>query len=55
MEFERAVAERIRTEGLSHLDLQAEVKLAQKQEHVALLNRSIHISRCGECWVRPPS
>ena len=53
-QFERAVAARIRAKELSHPDLQSELTLAKKNEDLALLSRSAHISRCEECWVRPP-
>jgi hypothetical protein len=51
-QFERAVAARIRAK--ERLALQLEMKIAQKQEDLALLSRSMHISGCEECWVRPP-
>jgi len=53
-EFTRAVTERAAVESVSHLNLNGETKLAKKREDVALLNRTIHISGCGECWARPP-
>jgi hypothetical protein len=53
-DFTKAVAQRSLAERLSHLDLHGEVRRAKKREDLALFNRSIHITACGECWVRPP-
>jgi hypothetical protein len=54
-EFEKAVAARISAERLPHLDLGGETVLAKKHEDAALLNRTVHVSRCVECWQRPPN
>ena len=47
IEFERAVADRIAKHGL-------ELKEAQKIEDHLLLERTIHVSNCPECWNDPP-
>jgi hypothetical protein len=53
-EFEKAVTARIKAEMLFHPNLHGQVARTKKQEDIALLNRSMHISKCGECWQQPP-
>lgn len=53
-ELVNAVAARIKAEGLPHLDMKGELRLAQQREDMALWNRSMHVARCADCWQRQP-
>jgi hypothetical protein len=55
-EFEKAVGERIEVEArypFGHRTNEAVID-ARSNEKEALLNRTIHVSGCHECWLNPP-